>query len=117
MNERRLGRLAARQLGLFTRAQAVHCGYSAFQIRRRVTRGEWQRVYGAVLAFRGRQLAAPVLAAAAHLAVPGSVIAGPSAARWYGLPTGTTGASGAAGAAGRCSEPDPPAGAASVIAI
>jgi hypothetical protein len=90
MNERRLGRFAARQLGLFTRAQAVDCGYSAFQIRRRVGRGEWQQVCGPVLAFRGRQLTAPVLAAAAHLAVPGSVIAGPSAALWYDLPTGTT---------------------------
>jgi very-short-patch-repair endonuclease len=88
MNERRLGRLAARQLGLFTRAQAVDCGYSAFQIRRRLARDEWQQVCGSVLAFRGRQLTEPVLAAATHLAVPGSVIAGPSAARWYDLPVG-----------------------------
>jgi hypothetical protein len=40
---------------------------------------------------RGRQLTATVLAAAASLAVPGSVIAGPSAALRYNLPTGTTG--------------------------
>jgi len=93
MNERRLGRLAARQLGLFTRTQAVDCGYSDFQIRRRLARDEWQQVCGSVLAFRGRQLTAPVLAAATHLAVPGSVIAGPSAALWYDLPigAGTTG--------------------------
>src|SRR5688572_6219331 len=90
MNERRLARIAARQLGLFTRAQAADCGYSAFQIRRRVTAGDWQPVVGQVLAFRGRQLTAPVLAGAAALAVPGSVIAGPSAAYWYALPTGTT---------------------------
>jgi very-short-patch-repair endonuclease len=105
MNERRLGRLAARQLGLFTRAQAVDCGYSAFQIRRRIGRGEWQQVCGPVLAFRGRQLTAPVLAAAAHLAVPGSVIAGPSAALWYDLPTGAAGATGRwlwVGRPGRC---------------
>lgn len=82
--------MAARQLGLFTRAQAMECGYSAFQIRRRLRAGDWQHVCGAVLAFRGRQVTAPVWAAAAHLAVPGSVIAGPSAALWYNLPTGTT---------------------------
>ena len=87
MNERRLGRLAARQLGLFTRTQAVDCGYSDFQIRRRLARDEWQQVCGSVLAFRGRQLTAPVLAAATHLTVPGSVIAG----RW--LWTGPTGRS------------------------
>jgi very-short-patch-repair endonuclease len=75
---------------LFTRAEAGECGYSPFQVRRRLTTGEWQQVCGPVLAFRGRQLTVPVLAAAAHLAVPGSVIAGPSAALWYDLPTGTT---------------------------
>ena len=95
MNERRLGRLAARQLGLFTRTQAVDCGYSDFQIRRRLARDEWQQVCGSVLAFRGRQLTAPVLAAATHLAVPGSVIAG----RW--LWTGPTGRSSFPGV--RCS--------------
>jgi very-short-patch-repair endonuclease len=105
MNERRLGRLAARQLGLFTRAQAVDCGYSAFQIRRRVARTEWQQVCGPVLAFRGRLLTAPVLAAAAHLAVPGSVIAGPSAALWYDLPTGATGRWLWVGRPGRCRVP------------
>jgi hypothetical protein len=90
MNDRRLGRIAARQLGLFTRAQLAECGYSPFQVRRRLNGGEWRQVCGPVLAFRGRQLTTPVLAAAAHLAVPGSVIAGPSAALWYDLPTGTT---------------------------
>jgi hypothetical protein len=90
MNERRLAQVAARHLGLFTRAEAAECGYSAFQVRRRLATGEWQRVCGPVLTFRGRQLTVPVLAAAAHLAVPGSVIADPSAALWYDLPTGTT---------------------------
>jgi very-short-patch-repair endonuclease len=91
MTDRALQRVAARQLGLFTRDQATDCGYSAFQIRRRLAAGDWQQVCGTALAFRGRQVTAPVWAAAAHLAVPGSVIAGPSAALWYNLPTRTTG--------------------------
>jgi very-short-patch-repair endonuclease len=81
----RLDRIAGRQLGLFTRAQAVASGYSPFQIRRRVRRGDWLRVYGAALAYRGCRLTSTVRAAAVHLAVPGSVLAGPTAAWWYGL--------------------------------
>ena len=105
MNDRGPGRTAARQLGLFTRAQAAGCGYSPFQVRRRLRGGEWHQVCGPVLAFRGRQLTAPVLAAAAHLAVPGSVIAGPSAALWYDLPTRTTGRWLWVGRPGRCRVP------------
>lgn len=86
MDEHRLHRVARRHLGLFTRLDAAECGFTPFQIRRRISTGEWQTVCGKVLAHRGRQLTPPVLAAAAHLAVPGSVVAGPSAALWYELP-------------------------------
>lgn len=85
MDDQRLHRVAARQLGLFTRTDATRCGFSLYQVRR-IGSGEWQRVYGKVLAHRGRQLTPLVLAAAAQLAVPGSVVAGPTAALWYGLP-------------------------------
>lgn len=75
-----------RQSGLFTRTQAMSCGYSAYQIRRRVRSGEWQVVFGPVLAGPGRRLTAASRDVAALLAVEGSVLAGPSAARRHGLP-------------------------------
>jgi very-short-patch-repair endonuclease len=81
---------AARHLGLFTRADAMRCGFSEYQVRRRIASGEWQRVHGKVLAFQGRQVTPLIMAAAAHLTVPGSVVAGPSAALWYGLPVDGT---------------------------
>jgi very-short-patch-repair endonuclease len=86
MDEQRLHRLAAGKLGLFTRSDATRCGFTPYQIRRRLAIGEWQRVRGPVFAFRGRPLIPRVLIAAAHLSTPGSVIAGPSAALWYDLP-------------------------------
>jgi hypothetical protein len=86
MDEHRLHRLAAGKLGLFTRADAARCGFTAYQIRRRLGTGEWQRVRGRVFAFRGRPSTPRLLAAAAQLATPGSVVAGPSAALWYDLP-------------------------------
>lgn len=86
MDEQRLHRRSASRLGLFTRADATACGFTPYQIRRRVGCGEWQRVRGSVFAFRGSRLTPQVLAAAAHLAAPRSVIAGPSAALWYALP-------------------------------
>lgn len=88
MKDQRLHRIAKRQLGLFTRADANRCGFTAYQVRRRVDTGEWQQVRDNVYTHRGRPLKPMILAAAAHLAVPGSVIAGPSAALWYGLPVG-----------------------------
>jgi very-short-patch-repair endonuclease len=83
---RRLDRVARYQLGLFTRAQALACGYSADQVRRRLAASSWVRVAGPVYARAGRDPTGFVRAAAAHLATPGSVVAGPSAAAWYGLP-------------------------------
>lgn len=91
MDEHRLHRLAAGKLGLFTRADATRCGFTPYQIRRRLGTGEWQRVRGRVFAFRGRPLIPRLLVAAAHLATPGSVVAGPSAALWYDLPVARPG--------------------------
>lgn len=84
MDAAALARLAAAQRGLFTRAQARACGYSAYQIRRRLERGEWCAVLGPVLVSTGSGV--PPRDIAAHLAVPGSVLAGPSAARLHGIP-------------------------------
>jgi hypothetical protein len=86
VDEHRLHRLASGKLGLFTRADATRCGFTSYQIRRRLDTGEWQRVRGRVFAFRGRPLIPRLLIAAAQLATPGSVVAGPSAALWYDLP-------------------------------
>jgi very-short-patch-repair endonuclease len=47
--EGHLRRVARRQRGLFTRAQARACGYSAKQIRHRVRAGRWQAVIGSTL--------------------------------------------------------------------
>jgi hypothetical protein len=87
----RLQRLARRQLGLFTRADAIACGFTPYPIRRRVGAGQWQRVRGRVFVFRGGAVTARVAAAAAQLAVHRSVVAGPSAALWYDLPVGQPG--------------------------
>jgi len=76
-----LRRMAARQRGLFTRTQARACGYSAYQVRRRIEFGQWQRVLGPVFAFLGASRTPGLLDVVAGLAVPGAVLAGPSAAR------------------------------------
>src|SRR5262245_41791787 len=81
-----LRRLAAAHLGLSSRRQAAACGYSAYQIRRRLNDGEWQRVLGSTYAAAGLRVTTAILDRAAQLAVPGSTLAGPSAARTYGIP-------------------------------
>jgi hypothetical protein len=76
-----LERLAARQRGLFTRAQARACGYSDYRVRRRIRTGEWQVVLGPVLAPRAvatRRL----IDLAAALALPQGVLAGPPYGGW-----------------------------------
>jgi Transcriptional regulator, AbiEi antitoxin/Protein of unknown function (DUF559) len=78
-----LDKHAADQHGLFTRAQAAACGYSEYQIRRRRNSGEWITVLGPVLADRGVQVTPLIRDIAVQLALPGSVLAGPSAARWH----------------------------------
>jgi very-short-patch-repair endonuclease len=81
-----LARLARQQSGVFTHQQARSCGFSAYQVRRRLNEGEWQRVLGSAYAFAGLQVTAWVRDRAAQLCVPGSILAGPSAARSWQLP-------------------------------
>jgi hypothetical protein len=81
-----LARLAAQQDGLFTRSQALACGFSAGQVRRRLRSGQWQMLLGPVLAPSGVRPTAELSDLAALLAVAGSVLAGPSAARRHGIP-------------------------------
>jgi len=85
MNAKRLGRIADAQGGLFARRQARECGFSAYQIHRRIDAGIWKRVRGPVLAAAGLRSTARLADRAAQLAVPRSVLAGPSAARCWDL--------------------------------
>lgn len=81
----RLDALAVRRAGLFTRDDAGACGFSDDQIRRRLRQGDWQVVLGRVLTRAGRTVTPLLRDRAALLAVPDAVLAGPSAARRYGL--------------------------------
>jgi very-short-patch-repair endonuclease len=80
-----LQRIAAAQAGLFTRQQAQRCGFSNYQIRRRVRTGEWRHVLGPVLARAGQAVTPLMRDHAATLARPDAVLCGPSAARRYGI--------------------------------
>lgn len=86
MDHSHLSRMARRQHGLFTRRQAKQAGFSPYQIRRRVQAGEWHPIVGPVLSTDANPGAAARRDLAVHLAVPGSVLAGPSAARRLGIP-------------------------------
>jgi very-short-patch-repair endonuclease len=81
-----LRRIARRQFGVFTHDQAVACGYTAYQVRRRLADGEWQRIIGQSLASAGLRTTPLIRDRAAQLSIPGSVLAGPSAARTWQLP-------------------------------
>jgi very-short-patch-repair endonuclease len=81
MDVARLNKIVDQRGGLFTRADAKACGFSPYQIRRRVEVGDWCRVLGPVFVHSGRPISAGLRDRAAQLAVPGSVLAGPSAAR------------------------------------
>jgi hypothetical protein len=81
-----LARLAGQQDGLFTRAQALACGFSAAQVRLRLRSGRWQIVLGPVLAPSRVRPTAALRDLSALLAVKGAVLAGPSAARRHGIP-------------------------------
>lgn len=81
-----LRHIARRQRGLFTRDQAKSCGLSAFQVRRRLASGDWRVVLEPVLAGADTGVTLPVRDQAAALAIPGSVLAGASAARRLGIP-------------------------------
>ncbi|GGM64152.1 type IV toxin-antitoxin system AbiEi family antitoxin domain-containing protein [Dactylosporangium sucinum] len=82
----RLDEHATAQRGLFTRAQAMTCGYSAYRIRTRIRDGDWVTVVRDVFTDRGRDLTPMLRDTAALLSLPGAVLAGPSAARWHGIP-------------------------------
>ena len=81
MDHRRLARITKRQKGIFCHRQAIECGYSAYQIRRRLEAGEWQRVVGSSYALAGLLITPAVRDRAAALSQPGSVLAAASAAR------------------------------------
>lgn len=85
MDRSDLEKVISDQRGLFTREQARGCGYSTYQIRRRRTAGEWRTIVGDVMARAGTPTTPRVRDLAVQLAVPGGVLAGPSAARWYGM--------------------------------
>src|SRR5262245_51031851 len=85
MDAQRLQRIARRQHGLFHRAQARDCGFSTRQIQRRLEAGDWQPVLGAVLTAAGTIPTQRMRALAAPLAVSGSVLAGPTAARLWNI--------------------------------
>jgi hypothetical protein len=85
-----LNRIASRQRGLFTRRQARACGLSPFQLRHRVRSGVWRRVSPSVFAPATLTMTAKVRDRAVQLATPGSVLAGPSAARCWDIPVPDT---------------------------
>jgi hypothetical protein len=85
MDARGLHRLAVAQQGLFTRDQARRLGASAYLVRHKVSVGEWVVVLGDVFAVSGLPLTRRVRENAALLHIPGTVLAGPTAARRHGL--------------------------------
>ncbi len=86
MDERRLGRVTQRQRGLFTRDDARRCGFSGYQVTRRLASGEWLVVIGSTLTRAGTEVTQKLRDRAALLALRGSMLAGPSAARVWGMP-------------------------------
>ncbi len=80
-----LAEVAAGQGGLFTRTQALGCGFSYYHVRRRLADGRWVVVLGSVLARGGARVGPALLDRAVALALPGAVLAGPSAARCHGI--------------------------------
>jgi very-short-patch-repair endonuclease len=76
-----LDRVAGRNLGVFSRTEATACGYTPSQIRRLLACGDWQPVVGRAFARAGLVITPTVRDRAAQLSVPGSVLAGASAAR------------------------------------
>ncbi|MGH3714485.1 MAG: hypothetical protein ACRDT4_13635 [Micromonosporaceae bacterium] len=85
MNHAALRQLITDNHGVFTPVHAMECGFSRYQIRARVRRGEWHTVLGPVLAPEGTRMTAWVRDVAAQLATPGAVLSGPSAARRHGF--------------------------------
>jgi very-short-patch-repair endonuclease len=83
VDRERLTRLSRKQFGLFTRAHARACGYSAYQIQRRIRAGDWQVVFGSTLSVAGLRITPSIRDRAAQLSVPGSILAGPAALRTW----------------------------------
>ena len=80
-----LGEGFGARYGLFTRRHAGERGFSPGQIRRRIVRGEWRVVLGSVLGPAGLSITPAVRDAAVQLAVPQSILSGPSALRLRGM--------------------------------
>ena len=79
-------RVAARQGGVFTAAQARAEGWSARQVRRRIVAGRWVQVAGRGLAVPAQGWTAFQLGVAASLTWPGCVVSHRTAAVLHGLP-------------------------------
>ncbi|GAA0737671.1 hypothetical protein Drose_00950 [Dactylosporangium roseum] len=86
----RLDAHATAQRGLFTRTQALNCGYSESKIKTKCRTGDWTVVVRDVYADRGLEITPRLRDAAAVLALPGAVLAGPSAARWHRIEVPST---------------------------
>jgi len=86
---RDLHALAARQAGVFSRADALRCGYTVDQIRHRLEVGRWLTVRRGVYAHAALSGDGPIplhlRAAAACLVMPGAVIAKRTAAALHGV--------------------------------
>ena len=81
-----LRRIAARQLGLVTVAQAARCGVDKHALARRRDCGALLPVYPGVMGLAPCETSPPQRALAASLAVPGSVVAASSAAIVHRMP-------------------------------
>ncbi|MEN3305867.1 MAG: hypothetical protein V7603_2069 [Micromonosporaceae bacterium] len=82
----RLDALIAVQFGIVRRDQLLRCGITPATVRRRLNSGEWQSVFATVYALFAGPLDARRRQVAGWLyAGPGSQLAGPTAARLYGL--------------------------------
>lgn len=82
--DRSIAKFSRRQLGYFTREQALHTGLSYRQIRHRVASGIWESPYGGVFRWAGAPLSPEGRVLAAVLALPGAVASHNSAANlWH----------------------------------
>ena len=84
-----LQRMAAAQLGLVTVNQAAKAGVDKYALARRRTSGALIPVFSTVMRLEATPVSSHQQVLAAALAVPGSVIAGPSAALVHQMPLPT----------------------------
>lgn len=79
--------LLRRQAGVISRAQATGAGLSIRTVQRRVASGAWSEIRPGVYLVGGHRLTDEVRVRSAWLwAGPASLVAGPAAAYWHGLP-------------------------------